>query len=219
MDLNLLYRQDPISEGAFEIRIIAPDKDNKVEDIQLWREFQSGNETAYAWIYRNNVSLLYRYGLKLINDKELIKDCIQDLFVEIWNTKHRLAPVKSIRPYLFKCIRRKLIAESVKKRRTVTGSTLSAYLKSNADHSVEFNLIEKQKFDRQRRQLKIALKNLTDRQREAIHLKYFAQLSYIEIAEVMALSKKGTYKLMGRSINLLRQRMADFGLGPASEID
>lgn len=207
MDAFALQNQtsyDPQKLSAVESEIT-----RKSDDIQLWQEFQAGNETAYATIYSNNVSLLYGYGQKLINDKELIKDCIQDLFVEIWNNKHKLAKVRSIKSYLLKSIRRKLIAESVKKRKIYADSPLSSYLKLHTNPSAERKLIEKQRFDAQQRKLKEVMKNLTDRQREAVHLKFYFQLSYAEIAEVMALSTKGAYKLMGRSINFLRKHMSD----------
>lgn len=213
MDLNLLYQQNRVSEGAYKIRAVDSVETTRVDDTQLWQEFQAGNETAYALIYRNHAPLLYGYGLKLVKDKELIKDCIQDLFVEIWNTKHKLSKVKSIKSYLFKSIRRKLIAECVKRRRTTLDSAIFPILKVLTSPSAEFNLIEKQRFNQERLKLKRALDQLTDRQREIIHLKFYVQLSYVEIAEVMSVSTKGAYKLMGRSINFLRQHMTDTILG------
>ncbi|WP_339712361.1 sigma-70 family RNA polymerase sigma factor [uncultured Kriegella sp.] len=184
-------------------------RDNKgIADFQLWQEFQAGSDIAYATIYRDNVSFLYSYGLKLIKDKELIKDCIQELFVEIWNSKHKLGRVKSIKSYLFKSIRRKLIAESVKQRKRSMPLDLKPnFLKVLVTPSIEFDMIERQCFDQQCQKLKKALEKLTDRQKEIIHLKYYTQLSYEEIAEIMSLSKKGTYKLMGRSICFLRKYM------------
>ncbi len=182
----------------------------KIEDSQLWSEFQSGSEVAYATIYRNNVFILYNYGLKLVNDKSLVKDCIQDLFVEIWDAKHRLGKVKSIKSYLFKSLRRKLVSETVKRRKTEDG-TLFFKTSKTVINSVEHSLVEKQEFDRQRLKLMEAITNLTDKQKEVVYLKYYAQLGYDEIAEIMSLSKKGAYKLMGRSIQFLRKYM---GLGP-----
>ncbi|WP_308993318.1 sigma-70 family RNA polymerase sigma factor [Mariniflexile litorale] len=180
--------------------------DGKEKHSQLWHDFQSGSESAYASIYKNNVALLYNYGLKLVNDKNLIKDCIQDLFVEIWNTKHKLGDVKSIKSYLYKSLRRKLISESIKNRKTTDISLLSD---SDAEEnpSFEHSLIEKQQFNQQRKKLRESIKKLTDRQKEIIHLKYYAHLSYEEISEVMSLSKKSTYKLMGRTIQFLRKNL------------
>ena len=50
-----------------------------------------------------------------------------------------------------------------------------------------------------------ALDQLTPRQREAIFLKYQEGFSYPEIAEMMTLTQKATYKLVGRGIGVLRK--------------
>ncbi len=208
MDLNLSYYQKYISVDSRKASKVVSRDSKVIVDFELWQEFQAGSEIAYATIYRNNVTLLYSYGLKLIKDKELIKDCIQELFVEIWNTKHKLGRVKSIKSYLFKSIRRKLIAESVKRRkRSTTFALAPTFFQVLSTPSIEFDIIERQCFDQQCRKLKKALEKLTDRQKEIIHLKYYTQLSYDEIAEIMSLSTKGTYKLMGRSIGFLRKHM------------
>ncbi len=206
MTLRSLHQQNHFPEDMQKKHVVGANEAINIDDIQLWQEFQSGSETAYATIYRNNASLLYSYGLKLIKDKDLIKDCIQDLFVEIWDTKHKLGTVRSIKSYLYKSIRRRLISESVKHRATI-GLTTYPDTIAHATPSAEWSLLEKQKFDQQRLELKKVLGELTDRQREIIHLKYYARLSYEEIAEVMSLSKKGTYKLMGRAISFLRKHM------------
>ncbi|TMU56552.1 RNA polymerase sigma factor [Flagellimonas algicola] len=178
----------------------------KFEDSQLWKEFQSGNEAAFAQIYRDNVPLLYNYGLKLIKDKNLVKDCIQNLFIEIWDAKHRLGNVKSIKSYLIKSLRRKVISETVRSRRLHDNAKFTITSEQIVQAKAH-SLAEKQEFDLQKQHLKEAVKKLTDRQREIIYLKYYALLSYAEIAEIMSLSNKGTYKLMGRAIHFLRKYM------------
>lgn len=174
-------------------------------DAQLWKKFKSGNEEAFALIYRSNVSLLYGYGLKLTTDKELIKDCIQDLFVEIWNTKHRLGAVKSIKSYLFKSIRRKIISEAVKRRKNSRKKEALANLNSFTVNLEEPDFTLDIQEDTNEQILKTALEHLTSRQKEVVYLKYFSKLSYVEIADTMELSIKGTYKLMGRSMEFLRK--------------
>ncbi|MNY66103.1 RNA polymerase sigma factor [compost metagenome] len=57
-----------------------------------------------------------------------------------------------------------------------------------------------------RKKIGQALQKLTDRQREVIYLRYYEEFSYPEIAEIMGLTLKGTYKLMGRAIETLRSQ-------------
>ncbi|WP_420601755.1 RNA polymerase sigma factor [Flagellimonas sp.] len=206
MPLKPVHQPKHFSENADKKYASKSAQETKIEDSQLWQEFQAGSEAAFARIYRDNASLLYNYGLKLVKDKSLIKDCIQNLFIEIWDTKHRLSDVKSIKSYLFKSLRRKLISEAVQ-RRTTSIEAQKVNVGGNVVHSIEHSLAEKQVFDQQQLKLKEAIQKLTDRQKEIIYLKYYALLSYVEIAEIMSLSKKGAYKLMGRSIQFLRKHM------------
>lgn len=207
MSIKPIHQPKTFTEETKSKHSLDPNGEAEIKDSQLWSEFQSGSESAYASIYRNNIFLLYNYGLKFVNDKNLVKDSIQDLFVEIWDAKHRLGSVKSIKSYLFKSLRRKLISESILGRKTINGTKF--FMTSDiATQSMEHSLVEKQEFDEQQLKLKEAIGKLTDRQKEVIYLKYYALLGYVEIAEIMSLSKKGAYKLMGRSIQFLRKYMS-----------
>ncbi|MGY0408412.1 MAG: RNA polymerase sigma factor [Polaribacter sp.] len=179
---------------------------NEVSDLQLWQEFKSGSEFAFEIIYKNHAFKLYSYGLKLVRNKDLVKDAIQDLFIDIWNTKDKLANVTSIKGYLYKSIRRKLIAQATKQRKFFN-DTKDINNLLNTTPSKEFNLIEKQRFDNDCRTLKKHIATLTHKQKEIIHLKFYVGLSYEEIMEVMSLDKKATYNLMSRTIQILRNQM------------
>lgn len=175
-----------------------------ISDFELWQQFKEGNEAAFAQIYSANAQRLYSYGLKLVHDKDLVKDGIQDLFVEIWDTKHRLGPVRSIKAYLYKSIRRKLILRSAQKRKRFDATYELETIQETVP-SIEIRLIEKQRFDDERKLVKKALGKLNKKQREIIHLKYFGNMGYDEISEIMGLDKKATYNLMAHTIKLLRQ--------------
>jgi len=178
-------------------------------DVQLWQDFQTGSESAFATIYEKNAGLLYSYGLKIVSDNELVKDSIQDLFIELWDAKNRISKVRSIKAYLCKSLRRKLIASASKQRKTFDKSQDLEKL-NTAVFSSEVSLIEKQRFDEQRKMLNKELDGLTLKQKEIIHLKFYGRLNYNEIAEVMLLDKKATYNLMARTIKILKKCLRRF---------
>lgn len=175
-----------------------------VPDFQLWQRFKNGDEAAFAKIYRDNAQILYGYGLKLVNDKDLVRDCIQDLFVEIWDSKHKLGSVRSIKAYLYKSMRRKLIRKASRKRKRFD-ATYEMEAVQETVPSIEVRLIEKQRFDHEHQLVVNALDKLNKKQREIIHLKYYGNMGYDEISEIMGLDKKATYNLMAHTIKLLRQ--------------
>lgn len=59
---------------------------------QAWTEMTKGSKPAFLKIYQENYKQLFSYGFSLCCDKELTKDCIQNLFLEIWNGRVTLSP-------------------------------------------------------------------------------------------------------------------------------
>ncbi|MFS4418531.1 RNA polymerase sigma factor [Maribacter sp. 2307ULW6-5] len=178
-----------------------------VKDEALWQQFKAGDEAAFGLIYKRNAEKLFRYGMKIVRNKELVKDAVQSLFVDLWNNKEKLSAIKTIQAYLFKSLRRSLIRKAAKERKLINICQDNT-LFSNHTPSAEFNLIEKQRFDEKRRALQSALGHLNLKQREILHLKFYARLNYEEIMQVMNLNKKAAYNLLARSLKKLQAYMS-----------
>lgn len=177
----------------------------QVSDELLWQQFQNGSESAFASMYKDYVAILYNYGKKLVKDEGLVQDAIQELFIELWDTRKRLGAVKSIKSYLYKCIRRKLLSKVSVARKTHLETTFEGFQKVTPSH--EISLIEKQRFDAAQMALRNAMTQLNSKQKEIIHLKFYGKLSYTEIAEIMHLEKKCVYNLIARTLQQLRSTL------------
>ena len=59
------------------------------ESYIKWKLFLEGNDEAYSWLYTHHIQLLYQYGLQITPDTEVIKDCIQDVFIRIYKNKNK----------------------------------------------------------------------------------------------------------------------------------
>ena len=73
--------------------------------------------------------------------------------------------------------------------------------------SVESDFVDKEVRSVQTQKILAALNQLTPRQKEVIYLRYFEELDYEEIAVIMKITVKATYKLMARGLEALRQVM------------
>ena len=73
--------------------------------------------------------------------------------------------------------------------------------------SAEINIIERETELVVQQSLQNAINELTPRQREAIFLRFYEGLSYEEVAEVLNISVKATYKIMARSLASLKDRL------------
>ena len=71
-----------------------------------------GSTDAFLTIYESHYKALFSYGFTLTANTELTKDCIQELFLEIWKNHSTVnREVKNIRAYLFTWLRRKIFKE------------------------------------------------------------------------------------------------------------
>lgn len=184
------------------------------QDDQLWTDFQSGSEEAFAEIYNAYFRLLYNYGSKFTSDKDLVKDSIHDLFMKMWEKRQNLNSVVSPRYYLFKAMRHKMLDALAGKKKLAyeEGETLTEdRFESALPH--ESLLISHQLMQEQEVSIINALNTLTPRQKEAIFLRFYSNMSYEEIASLMSLSIDSCYNLISKALGLLKKNIVKVCLG------
>ncbi|CAG4999832.1 hypothetical protein DYBT9275_02319 [Dyadobacter sp. CECT 9275] len=175
-----------------------------MSEALLWRNFKLGDKQAFEQIFIRYHKDLYQYGSKIIHNGPLLDDAIQELFLELWQTKEQLADVVSVKGYLFRALKFKLFREIKKEARLVA---LSGENEELPDFSYETTLIEEQAAYALKEKLLHTIQKLTRRQQEALFLRFYSQLSYEEISEVMDVSYQGVVNLIYKSIRFLRENM------------
>ena len=50
----------------------------------IWDRFKSGDKEAFAVLYNLHIDSLYHYGTKFCKDEEVIKDALQEIFIEFY---------------------------------------------------------------------------------------------------------------------------------------
>jgi RNA polymerase sigma factor (sigma-70 family) len=181
---------------------------NHTEDGQLWKAFKNGDRQIFSFIYTANAKDLYRYGTKITTDEELVRDSIQDLFIELWRNRQSLGETDSIKYYLRKGLRRKIIHQITYSRKNIIRESLfDDYDMDVVVSSYEHALIINQQQQEQKEKIKAALEQLTRRQKQALALKFFDELSYTEIAGIMSLSHQSVYNLIHRALEILKNKL------------
>ncbi|WP_128548758.1 RNA polymerase sigma factor [Larkinella soli] len=176
----------------------------QLPDPLLWKRVRAGEERAFEELIRRYYPPLYQYGLRYTRDMDLLKDSIQDLFVELWIYHRNMAQTEFVRVYLFKSLRRKVFRNAAGEgsREPLDEEAVDHFLISE---NAEDELIQTELSAYQRSRLHALLRTLSNRQREAIHLKFFAALSNEKIAEVMGLNYQSVANLLHRAVNRLRE--------------
>jgi RNA polymerase sigma factor (sigma-70 family) len=172
------------------------------EDILLWESFRKGDREAFSTLFRNNYELLVRYGGKFTANTSLLEDLIQELFVELWQAKSRTAVV-SVRAYLLKSLKYKLLKSFRQSRVTLPPGDSDGPFEFSHEH---FLVAGEEEAERKRLVLQ-ALEQLSDRQKEIIYLKYYQDLSYDEVCEIMNINYQVARNLLYQAIKSLKNRL------------
>lgn len=172
-----------------------------MEDQDLWQKLKEGDKFALESIYREHLNHLINYGRRFTAREDLVEDCIQELFVELWQKRQNLSNTDHIKPYLLVSIRRKIISKLKKQAKHSTERESGEYF--SAELSIENHLINKEVKKEKAEAIANAMKNLSERQQEIVYLKYFANLEYDEIADIMDLNYQSARNLLSRAIKKL----------------
>lgn len=168
-----------------------------------WRQFISGDNDSYCWLYTRYVQILYQYGFRFTSNPEIIKDCIQEVFTLLYKNREHLIIPDNIKVYLFvaikNCILRVLYKESVYERNTVE------QIPFLLEPTVEDQFIDNEQYSNQQKRIKEILSILTPRQKEIIYYRFIQEMSMEEICLLMDMNYQSAQNLIQRSLKKIRQ--------------
>jgi len=180
-----------------------------LDEEQLWNQFRSGDEVAFARLYKEYIQVLYHYCSHFSADRALIKDCIHDLFVELWKHRQTIGQTTSVRFYLMASIKRKLVRHLNAEMKFISQDDAFSgrdVLPGNTP-SQEAMLIAFEEETHIHANVAQALERLPRRQREAVYLRYYQNLSNEEISTLMQINIQSVYNLIFGALSNLKKHL------------
>jgi RNA polymerase sigma factor (sigma-70 family) len=175
-------------------------------DRVLWQHLKDGSELALGALIRQYFNPLLNYGLKFIRDEAFVKDCVQEVFIEIWNRRERVTVPESVRAYLLSSVRKRVLREAY--RQQILRDEEPADLENNGnfvEFSPEWTLIENETLAQTKERIEHALSKIPKRQREVIYLRYYQNLERDEIAEIMNVNPQSVSNLLQTAYMSMRE--------------
>jgi len=178
--------------------------ENKYEERMLWSKFLEGDTQVLSLIFIRYSNLLFDYGCRFTTDQDLVKDCIQDVFCTLIRTHKNLSDTDNVKLYLLKSVKRRIIREL----KNISNKPLSL-----DDYDYSFNLVWSESLENQITELAEekmlliadAMNSLTERQKEAIYLRFNRGLEYEEISSLLSLNYQSSRALIHRAVEKLRE--------------
>lgn len=175
------------------------------EEISLWYKMLEGNVVCYEQLIKRTYNLLFQYGCRFSSDREMLKDCIQDVFLEIWERRTMLNQQIPPRAYLLASLRRRVHRVMQQNRLQTKDDFENSISDFNVAFSAEQLLIQSEQDQQLAKRIALLLNELPRRQQEAIFLRFFNDLDRDEIANIMDIHPQSVSNLLQsafRSIKL-----------------
>lgn len=174
-------------------------------DTLLWQHLKEGSELALGKLINRYFNPLLNYGYKFIRDEAFVKDCVQEVFIEIWNRRDRIAVPDSVRAYLLSSVRKKVLREAY--RQQIIREDEPSDLENDSNFvafSPEWEVIEQESLAQTTKRVADALAKIPKRQREVIYLRYYQGLERDEIADIMNVNPQSVSNLLQTAYNSIR---------------
>ena len=183
-------------------------------DNELMRRVGSGDKTAFKLLVQKHqrlvTSIIYRYT----GNHHEVEDLAQDIFLKIYKAATRYVPRAQFKTWLYKVVANHCFNyfRSQKRRSFITSYNPSYPEEDNPPaHYAETQQKQPEHVLQQQElhtALRGALSELPDRQRMALILHRFEDLSYKEIANVLGCSLSAVESLLFRAMESLKKKLS-----------
>ncbi len=171
---------------------------------ELIYAFQQGDANAFSELYDMYVQPLFYYGCHLTDDRELLKDCIQDVFVKLYLKKDALNTIEKFKSYLYISLKNRLCDE-VRRQTMLSDTDLSDLPGLSTGETVEEKYVTSESQKNNSVLVHSLMNSLSPRQRRAIQLYYIEGKEYDEICSIMQMNYQSVRNLVYRSMLKLRE--------------
>lgn len=187
-------------------------------DVQLMLRAKQGDDGAFTQLVKSYQDRLTNIFYHMVQSQEAAEDLAQDVFLRIYRARHGYLPTARFSTWLFR-IANNLASNSrrAKGRRkevNLPGSE-SGPLGTNPAEQLALEksgLMPNRQLDRRELQAVVqqAMEQLNERQRMAVLLHKYEDMSYEDIAEAMELTPTAIKSLLSRARENLRQALEPY---------
>jgi RNA polymerase sigma-70 factor (ECF subfamily) len=170
---------------------------NSDVDPEVLQRFRMGDESAVKAVYDRFGGPVFALSMSILGEAGLAADATQQTFIKAWRAASTYDPDRSFSPWIYAIARRTAIDIYRKRARTVVSDQVDVATISPSLETV-WEVFE----------VRAALDQLPDDERQVVKLSHFDGLTHIEIADQLGIPvgtvKSRSYRAHQRLLGLLR---------------
>ncbi len=176
------------------------------DTIRLAKELSAGSQEAFNEIFRAYYGKVVNFVNSLVKSHSVSEDLSQEVFVNLWNSRHALGEVRSLNAYIY-TIARNITIDYLRKRRIACDSIGKSvdFLDSEMTDEKYFAM-EKELM------IRLAVATFPERRRRIFTMSRFEGMSNSDIAETLGITKKTVENQINLSIRDIKKIIGAFSI-------
>ena len=174
--------------------------------LDLWQQSKAGDSVAFCQLADKLYRTLFNYATSFTNDREYIKDAIQELMIHIWE-KRQTITIQFVTIYFLKSLRNQILQEYRRNKNNYPYLDLDEIEEMTDNHTIETQIEEKESYLESQRKVRNAIEELPKRQKEVIFLKFYEGLENEQIADLMQVNRQSVANLLFKAITTLKSQI------------
>lgn len=174
--------------------------EESLTEEKLLQQLRQGNANAFTVIYERYSKPLFLKMLRMVNDEEIAKEMLQDLFMKIWETRLMIDTSRSFRSYLY-VIGVNLVYDHF--RKAAKNKLLASHILLMADEAylhTEEEIISKENMEL----IRTAVDQLPPQRKKIFILCKFEGKSYNEVSKELHISTSTIHDHMVKANYVVR---------------
>lgn len=158
-------------------------------------------------LYKEHYNLLYNYGLKMVNDSDLVQDFIQDIFYKLCH-RQSLEDIANAQVYLLRALRNAVYNYYALLKESVSIDELE-FLVPESDAAFSRFFGNDDDDESRYRSMLQAIRQLPNQQKHVLYLYYIKGLSHKEISEILGINPQSSMNTLSKTLNRLRKEVGE----------
>ncbi|MEX2512435.1 MAG: sigma-70 family RNA polymerase sigma factor [Cyclobacteriaceae bacterium] len=170
-------------------------------DKQLLDDFRMGDRKAFEKIYQYYRIPVIRFSISIVKDKQEAENIYHEVFMKILNRRKNIKPELNFNSYVFTAVKNEIF------------DYLKALNKNNKLKEQFWERLQQQEDDceevkeKHLSKMELIIQNLSPKRRQILEMNYFEKKSYIEIADILMISKNTVKNQLVKAKYILRREL------------
>jgi RNA polymerase sigma-70 factor, ECF subfamily len=187
-------------------------------DVRLMLRAKEGDESAFTQLVTTYQDRLVSVLTHLLQNQEAAEDLAQEVFLRIYKARHGYEPTAKFSTWMFRIannLASNLRRDTGRRRETVFNVSDSGPLGPRPGEKLlaeKSALMPARQFDQSEMRIMVqaALQSLSEKQRLAVLLHKFEEMSYADIAAALEMTPTAVKSLLSRARDNLREKLEPY---------